>query len=454
MSVSTPFRVAVVGGGVAGTFCATVLAQGLQSLGRGGEVHLFDSGRSLGGRASTRLRNTTVGNTAPGASSSEIQVQYDHGAQFFRATHPHVKQILTSPLTAGLVGQWNARVGILGRRGGKFLPVEVIKNTGVLSPSLQKDDEEGADDDAATSSKNELDFCGHLQGPPYFVGMPTMRSLCEGICLRSKVRVHSSTEVVNMEWHPPTGHSTAPGEDDFAWNLTTLDLGGEPSSTQDSQFDHVVLATHSPGFAAAQLEKLISHDFEDSVDAELDDPEAAAVKSAAQQLSSLLAQQEHIPARTLMVTLSRKSAAEFEAAAVHGSPILQWIARDSSKPGRQSGSETSGAGSATETWVAHATDEFARETSHIDNHEDSAEQRQGLCNTMLEELQLLLQRHEADLNHPNAEEPLSVVHAETQRWGSGFLAQDGPGAVNISAVLAPDNAADPSGQQVCIVASG
>ena len=506
------YRVAVIGGGVSGAVCASVLAHGLKTIGRGGAVHLFDAGRSLGGRASTRTarvlaaaapaasnnsdhhrRNGDSSNSGASSNKSnnnnnsiasslsdgalrahvDVDVQYDHGAQFFRASHPEVKRFLASGLAAGLVGQWDARVGILGRRGGRFLPVEAVRGAGVLSGLARAGGDQGHQ--PPSSNDIELDFCGHLEGPPYFVGMPTMQAMCEGLCERAGVLVHSSCKVTGLTWHPPVAAAQG-GDGDVAWRLQTQSSTAASGQGEEEPFDHVVLATHSPAFAAAQLDKLLATDL--ATDGGGAGDGADEVRAVARRLSALLSQQQHRPARTLTVTFPAPVPVNFDAAVVHGSDVIKWIARDSSKPGRP-GRRRGGAadGSGPEMWVVHATDEFASRWRHVDNnnhhkqqqqqqqHQKQQQQQGGetplddrevLSGTMLDELRLCLQRNQQsggsdDVMVPATPPPPAPLHVATQRWNAGFLKVDGtPGAVNISAEFfppAPPTGADQQQQQ-------
>jgi predicted NAD/FAD-dependent oxidoreductase len=490
------YRVAVIGGGVTGAVCASVLAHGLKAIGRGGAVHLFDAGRSLGGRASTRTArvpaatssgiephnrsnsdNSSSGSIPTVALPLLVDAQYDHGAQFFRASHPEVKRFLASGLAAGLVGQWDARVGILGRRGGRFLPVEAVRAAGVLSPGLTAP--AGSNRRPELPNNNELDFCGHLDGPPYFVGMPTMQAMCEGLCERAGVLVNSSCKVTALTWHPPgaAGVDAQSGGGDVAWRLQLQRSAAAAGQAvaEETLFDHVVLATHSPAFAAAQLDKLLATDIATGGDGDGDGDEVRAV---ARRLSALLSQQRHRPARTLLVTFPSPIPVDFDAVVVHGSEVIRWIARDSSKPGRgQRGSAAAiaadGTGCRPEMWVAHATDEFASRWRHVDNQHCSKQQqvgeaavapgdddREALCGAMLDELQLCLERNQQQQQGSGGSVEAAVapattvmlpskpLHMTTHRWNAGFVEQDGkPGAVNISAEFFPTPAGGEQQQQ-------
>jgi len=80
-------EIAVIGAGVAGTFCARGL------LDAGFRVTVFDKGRSIGGRLAQRRRAGAV---------------FDHGAQFFRARDPLFERLLQAGVQAGGIARWPA----------------------------------------------------------------------------------------------------------------------------------------------------------------------------------------------------------------------------------------------------------------------------------------------------------------------------------------------------------
>lgn len=85
----TPLKIAIVGAGMAGLSCATVLDA------RGHATHLFDKGRGPGGRMSTR--RVRVG---------DIEVGFDHGAQYFTVREPSFRLQVKTWQKEGLVAPW------------------------------------------------------------------------------------------------------------------------------------------------------------------------------------------------------------------------------------------------------------------------------------------------------------------------------------------------------------
>lgn len=89
--------VAIVGAGVSGLAAARVLTAA------GHAVALFDKGRRIGGRASTR---------EPRAGGS-----FDHGAQYFTARDPEFARVVSDWADAGVVARWEGRIASVDRPG-------------------------------------------------------------------------------------------------------------------------------------------------------------------------------------------------------------------------------------------------------------------------------------------------------------------------------------------------
>ena len=79
-------HIAVIGAGIAGLSCAMILQNA------GHTVTVFDKGRGVGGRLSTRRNDLW---------------QCDHGAQYFTARHPDFQLQIDNWLEAGVVALWD-----------------------------------------------------------------------------------------------------------------------------------------------------------------------------------------------------------------------------------------------------------------------------------------------------------------------------------------------------------
>ncbi len=93
-------RIAIIGAGVAGLTLATRLA------GAGHPAVVFDKGRGVGGRTSTRR--------------ADDGFRFDHGAQYFTVRDPKFRAFLDRHVPAGAWARWDGRFGSL--EGGQLVP--------------------------------------------------------------------------------------------------------------------------------------------------------------------------------------------------------------------------------------------------------------------------------------------------------------------------------------------
>ena len=151
-----PYRIAVIGAGVAGSVCTSRLA-----LLPGVHVTIYDMGsRGPGGRASDRPVDGSGGSFSPadrgGASSMRAgttpsSLTFDHGVQGFTVESAEVQELLGAWRSAGHVQQWSGRFGLL---------------------------EDGAFTERIAA---DADAFSLLSGRPVFVGVPSMSGLVRGV---------------------------------------------------------------------------------------------------------------------------------------------------------------------------------------------------------------------------------------------------------------------------------
>jgi predicted NAD/FAD-dependent oxidoreductase len=136
-SPTSPFRIAIVGGGITGAVAAAELSRWSKrstvddsALGNGAGAHvvLFDQGRrGPGGRASHRSVDPATGqvlmeNDGDNVDDKKNQtLEFDHGCQFFRADCQQMRQLTATWCANGWAAPWKARFG--------SLPVKISEST-------------------------------------------------------------------------------------------------------------------------------------------------------------------------------------------------------------------------------------------------------------------------------------------------------------------------------------
>jgi predicted NAD/FAD-dependent oxidoreductase len=264
---------------------------------------LFDAGRQLGGRLT--------------------------GAQFLTASPgSRFQQVLEVLRAKNVIAPWNARFGVIGSRGGGFLPKEVV-DAGALERlnAIGRANGEGAPELDASGG----DFCGFIsRRTGLFVGTPSNLSVCAALvdpAIVRQQRVSVIRRVGAARWA----------------------VGDADSS---DEFDAIVFAVHDPSLAALTVRHL--------VESELADTAEAAIRSRMLDLADTLQalrSKRTAPLFTLQASLETDARVPFDAAIVPTSALIQFVAREASKPGR-----ADAAGSAAgELWTAVSTVAFARE---------------------------------------------------------------------------------------------
>lgn len=357
--MSSP-RVAVVGGGLAGSLCALVLRS------RGATPTIFDAGRRrIGGRL--------AGGFAP-----------DSGAQFLRVTEG-------SPLTPvvhmladeGLIAPWQGRFGILGGRGG-FLPLSTVSTAGLKGVGVG---EAG-------------DFCGFLSGAstPMYVGKPDNGGVCEGICRAAGIDVRRGGRVSGVRFT------------DSGWTLEGVE--------SDDAYDALVVATHDAALAAGVVRMLAVDELAAESDA------AERLTGLAQLLQQQREEHTRplFTLSATFAPDALGAALPFDAVSAPNSPFIQLIVREASKPGREREVCAPGAdGIAGELFSAVSTPSFAADAvartkaAGMSDADEAAAAAEALSAGMRQLLSPLFGGDARDVPAP--------LHATAKRWGAALPSQ-------------------------------
>ena len=384
-------RIAVVGGGISGTLASLVLRNRnlsplLIDVGRGGVGGRLRSNRSKlshYGRQPAQQQDGHRSATAGGGGCS-----VDAGAQFFRASDPRLATVFGMLERAGMLAEWKGRFGLLGSRGGGFLPSSIVGNAGlrgmgrdrrgVVGPdgsvsthgggsasdsgsSNAADSGNGSADNKGRSPTDAGDFCGFVENHrpdavPTYVASPSNTDLCPNICAQAGIDVLSDTRVIRAE-------TVAGG----GWKLQVESSDDETDTSPATEeiFDALILTTHDPSLAASTVRCIA--DGEAAAVSTGGSAEADAAAGTIQDRLNHLAndlQSLRDTGRLPLFTWSGRfdstfsQSVPFDAASVPGSHFVQFLARESSKPGRLQ--DTAGGNSNEDgIWTAVSTSAFA-----------------------------------------------------------------------------------------------
>ncbi|KAL8505358.1 hypothetical protein ACS0TY_016556 [Phlomoides rotata] len=156
-------KVAVIGSGISGAVCASLLAK------NGIAATVFESARGPGGRMSQRRERSEDGS----------ELMFDHGAPCFtvNSNNLEVQNLVNDWESRGLVAEWKEKFGSFDFVSRKFVNIE----------------EEGLN--------------------KRYVGVPGMNSICKALCHEPGVESRFGCGVGRLNWL----------DDDDAWSLTSLD---------------------------------------------------------------------------------------------------------------------------------------------------------------------------------------------------------------------------------------
>mmetsp|Transcript_50952 Transcript_50952/g.94920 ORF Transcript_50952/g.94920 Transcript_50952/m.94920 type:complete len:416 (-) Transcript_50952:170-1417(-) len=272
MSLLDNRMAAVVGAGISGMVAASELAK------MGFEVHVYESGRGVGGRMSTRR----------GEAPDGTKVQFDLGAQYFTASTSRFQAILEEWEKAGVVAPWEGRFGCI--EAADFVTKGVI----AVKP---------------------------LPEERRWVGIPTMNAVCKHLAGTKGVQVYPSTRVVGFD-HFREGESE---EGTWKWGVETRPAGN-PEAPVVTRGDYDVVVVTDKAVASERNLKLHG--------------EPMPIESAGvPEITRTMQKCSQRSCFALMVVMSEPIETEFDSFQVQNHSMIAYMARNSSKPGRPAGKD-------------------------------------------------------------------------------------------------------------------
>lgn len=385
-------RIAVVGGGIAGTLCSLVLKN------RGLHPVLIDAGSSgVGGR----LRNG--------------------GAQFLRASSSNGSRlvpVINMLVQEGLLQEWKGRFGMLGSSGGGFLPAEIVAQNQQSSGGsgsimgLQKahnDELLNSDEDAAfpSAATDAGDFCQFVEGSaaPTYVGVPSMTQLCPEIVKMAGIQQINDARLV-----------AASPQKEGGWSLL-LENGAAPET-----YDGLVLATHDPSLASGAVRSIADAESQacgyGSIQDAMDAPSASSQDDSSLVIQRLMEisgslqrvrDNDKLPVYSVSLTYPHgfSERLPFDAVSIPGSQLVQFFVREASKPGLKDNA-------AGEIWTVVTTSKLA---ASVLEREDLGgdEKKDAILTATTKEISHLLSKYfDQGTSVPD---PLQVY---VKRWGAAF----------------------------------
>jgi predicted NAD/FAD-dependent oxidoreductase len=383
MSLDGRNRVAVVGGGIAGTLCSLVLKH------RGVNPTIFDAGRNgLGGR----LR----------------------GAPFLRAADPRLAVVCSMLEREGLLQRWEGRFGVLGSSGGGFLPAQVVTSTSIggMNKANGEDDQNKPTVGGRSSASDAGDFCNFVDGSktPTYVGIPSLSDLCPNICQFAGIEARKDTRIARATF------------EEGRWYLHVRE--GEEDSGET--YDGLVLATHDASFVGGVVHfiakaEVAASEYPDAESAMQDDDPVIGRLLGLEEALYSVREEGRMPVYTIQANFPKgfSNKIPFDAVSVPGSNLLQFLARNVSKPKRKNDGEL---------WTAISTSIYADNLLSNSALSDAARQSEASKTLSREISQLLSPYHEGE-----AIQPLKVT---AKQWGAAFTSRS-LGLKEDSVALAP-----------------
>ena len=316
----------------------------------------------------------------------------DSGLQFLQASEVRLQHVFGMLRREGLIAPWTGRFGVLGSRGGGFLPIDVLRSTPLRGMMRETPGE------AETAG---VDFCGFLshdaEAQPLYVGTARNGDIVTGLCEAAGIDTVLGAHVVAATCEERDGTPS--------WRLecSDKDAGGDKA---EQAFDALVLASHDASLASRTISALASTGTDAAP--KLMELSAALNAQRAERTAPSFTWSGYFPP-------GFSDSIPFDAVTVPGSPIVRFLARDASKPGRRV-EESEG-----ELWTAVATAEFSSQvlaqaaaiTAESGDSERGGQAAATAEKALTAEVRTLLSPYFAGVTP-------APVAVSAKRWGAAF----------------------------------
>jgi len=311
--------------------------------------------------------------TRRGEAPDGTKTEFDHGVQYFTASTPQFKAILKEWEKAGVAIPWEGRFGCIDAAH--------LVTKGVVTVQALPDEDR-------------------------WVGMPAMNVVCKHLVAAKGVQVYPSTRVVGFD-HFREGESE---EGTWKWGVETRPAGN-PEAPVVTRGDYDVVVVTDKAVASERNLKLHG--------------ESRPIESAnVPNITRTLQKCSQHSCFALMVVMKEPIATTFDSLQVNNHSVIEYMARNSSKPGRPS---------STDQWLVQSTAAYAENfvSGNLTRKDTAAHatQLKIVADEMLFAFNELMvaQLQEQGVLPPDSEdsdsppqtlpEPLSV---SAHRWGSAY----------------------------------
>lgn len=352
-------KVAILGSGISGCTAAATLLDSPNNSSNNFDISVYEGGRGIGGRMSTRRINDESGNTL---------YQFDHGCQYISTPKTECfRKELNKWQEQGWVQPWK----------GSFATVNA----------------------ASMSSTSEIELCIEpSDGKEKYVGYPTMNTMCENLLLQTQSEQSTINVVTGKQARAVAVHSTEEVLGRPSWRLYHNDelLG---------TYDWLVVTDRN---SAQELRPDLA-DANNVMEYKQVNKHIESIKSC----TTMIAFEKPLPLPFDGITFDYNSN---QAVMRDEFKSLGWAARDSSKPGRSRNKDSP------ECWVLQSNPEEAtRLLNELQNAalpQIREKIREQMVNDFINCIPTLMAK--SGCNDSKQMSTPKIVDSIGHRWGAAF----------------------------------